>query len=695
MGMKKHLVQPVTDADPVPKDLPREVVHYAASAAIGALWTRFRASNIERLGVLEEAATALLDGGLDDDLRRRAEREAHRLAGSVGTFGFVDGSRLAREIERLLGGSASLRQQEVLRCTELVVGLRQELDRPPPASTLPADQSGRTSRLLLLSEDPDLAERVILEASRQGFGEWTSSGLSVDVATIVGYRPDLVLLDVHAADAVPAGMRLLARLTGRTPPVPALVLAGADVPIDRVDVARLGGRAFIQLPAPAPLIVETAARVLRQLDPPEARVLLVDDDDVLLAALRTLLEDRHLRVTTLSDASRFWKVLDEVGPDLVILDVEMPQANGIDLARALRNDPRWAAMPIMFLTAHDDSETITRVFAAGADDFIAKPVVGPELVARTLNRLERLQILRSVGSTDGLTGVASSRKLTESATVLLRMAERHVQPVSFGVLDLDHFKRINAEFGRAAGDQVLRRIGEILLSAFRGEDVVSRWGDDEFLVALYGMDSIDAAHRLAEVLEQLRLETFTAPDRGQFHMTFTAGVAQYPDDGENLEALIQAAEAALAAAKLGGRDRVVSAGGSTDRSGALTAVEVAVVEDDDTLAGLLLGALQTRGYRTARFADGRTAVDALSGTLRTHDARVVLLDVDLPGLDGVSVLRRMHRDGALRDTRVIMLTVRAGEDEILAALELGAFDHVAKPFSLPVLMHRVRRALRT
>ena len=140
---------------------------------------------------------------------------------------------------------------------------------------------------------------------------------------------------------------------------------------------------------------------------------------------------------------------------------------------------------------------------------------------------------------------------------------------------------------------------------------------------------------------------------------------------------------------------MVSAGGSTDRSGALTAVEVAVVEDDDTLAGLLLGALQTRGYRTARFADGRTAVDALSGTLRTHDARVVLLDVDLPGLDGVSVLRRMHRDGALRDTRVIMLTVRAGEDEILAALELGAFDNVAKPFSLPVLMHRVRRALRT
>ena len=695
MGMKKHLVQPVTDADPVPKDLPRDMVHYAASAAIGALWTRFRASNIERLGVLEEAATALLEGGLDDDLRRRAEREAHRLAGSVGTFGFVEGSRLAREIERLLGGSASLRQGEVLRCAELVVGLRQELDRPPPASTLPADQSERTSRLLLLSEDPDLAERVILEASRQGFGEWTSSGLSVDVATIVGYRPDLVLLDVHAADAVPAGMRLLAHLTGRTPPVPALVLAGADVPIDRVDVARLGGRAFIQLPAPAPLIVETAARVLRQLDPPEARVLLVDDDDVLLAALKALLEDRHLRVTTLSDASRFWTVLDEVGPDLVILDVEMPQANGIDLARALRNDPRWAAMPIMFLTAHDDSETITRVFAAGADDFIAKPVVGPELVARTLNRLERLQILRSVGSTDGLTGVASSRKLTESATVLLRMAERHVQPVSFGVLDLDHFKRINAEFGRAAGDQVLRRIGEILLSAFRGEDVVSRWGDDEFLVALYGMDSIDAAHRLAEVLEQLRQETFAAPDRGQFQMTFTAGVAQYPDDGENLEALIQAAEAALAAAKLGGRDRVASAGGSTDRSGALTAVEVAVVEDDETLAGLLLGALQTRGYRTARFADGRTAVDALSGTLRTHDARVVLLDVDLPGLDGVSVLRRMHRDGALSDTRVIMLTVRAGEDEILAALELGAFDHVAKPFSLPVLMHRVRRALRT
>lgn len=694
MGVKDRLVPLVTDPDVVPIAFEGDRVHDAAGAAISALWIRFKSSNIERLGVLEEAATALLDGGLDDDLRRRAEREAHRLAGSVGTFGFVDGSRLAREIERLLGGTALLRQREVLRCTELVVGLREELERPPPASALPAGGSVRTSRLLLLTEDPDLAERIILEASRQAFGDWTSSGVSADSATVVGHRPDLVILDVPAAAGIPAGMQLLAELARRIPPVPTLVLVGADAPIDRVDVARLGGRALIQIPAPAALIVETAARVLRQLDPPVASVLLVDDDEVLLAALKVLLEDRRLHVTTLADAGRFWSVLDEVAPDLLILDVEMPQANGIDLARALRNDPRWAALPIMFLTAHHDSETVTRVFAAGADDFIAKPVVGPELVARTLNRLERLHILRSVGSTDGLTGLASARKLTESATVLLRMAERHIQPVSVGVLDLDHFKRINADFGRAAGDRVIRRVGEILLGAFRGEDVVSRWGDDEFLVALYGMDTIDATHRLAEVLEQLRLETFAVPDRGQFKTTITAGVAQYPDDGANLEALIQAAEAALSTAKLGGRDRVASAGERRDRAGAMIAVDVAVVEDDETLAGLLLGALQTRGYRTVRFADGRTAVDALSGPHRTHDARVVLLDVDLPGLDGVSVLRGMQRDGALGGTRVIMLTVRAGEDEILAALELGAFDHVAKPFSLPVLMQRVRRALR-
>lgn len=117
-----------------------------------------------------------------------------------------------------------------------------------------------------------------------------------------------------------------------------------------------------------------------------------------------------------------------------------------------------------------------------------------------------------------------------------------------------------------------------------------------------------------------------------------------------------------------------------------------VIEDDEVLAGLLLHTLHTRGLRVVHLADGKEAVARLTGPDRLR-ARVVLLDVDLPGLNGFDVLQQLRAHGTLSHLRVIMLTARAGENEVVTALRQGAFDHIAKPFSLPILMQRIRRAL--
>ena len=122
-------------------------------------------------------------------------------------------------------------------------------------------------------------------------------------------------------------------------------------------------------------------------------------------------------------------------------------------------------------------------------------------------------------------------------------------------------------------------------------------------------------------------------------------------------------------------------------------VDVALVEDDDVLAPLLLHALQTRGYRTEWLADGDEAARRLGGERPELRADLIVLDWDLPGRDGLTVLRGLAADGRLARTNVVMLTFRASEREILQTLELGADDHVAKPFSVPVLMQRVRRLL--
>jgi CheY-like chemotaxis protein len=196
--------------------------------------------------------------------------------------------------------------------------------------------------------------------------------------------------------------------------------------------------------------------------------------------------------------------------------------------------------------------------------------------------------------------------------------------------------------------------------------------------------------RLARVLEGFAGERFQSPDGESFHVSFSAGVAEAPRDGDDLDLLTRAAETALRAARDLGAGRISGPASGTEDA---QSVDVVLVEDDETLAALLRHALSTRGYSSHWIRGGYEAVEQLTGNGATVRGRLLLLDVDLPGLDGLALLRRLARDGVTRTARVVMLTARSGELEVVEALQLGAVDHVSKPFSVPVLMERVRGIL--
>jgi DNA-binding response OmpR family regulator len=120
----------------------------------------------------------------------------------------------------------------------------------------------------------------------------------------------------------------------------------------------------------------------------------VDDDPQLLQILRTLLEPWGFKLTLLDNPQQFWTILEVSNPDLLILDMEMPELSGIELCEVVRNDSRWSDLPVLFLSVDSDAETVNRVFAAGADDYVSKPILAPELIARVLNRLEHTRTSR-------------------------------------------------------------------------------------------------------------------------------------------------------------------------------------------------------------------------------------------------------------------------------------------------------------
>jgi len=660
---------------------------------VASAWSRLAPVVAERLKVLEQARFALLESKLSPQLRERAEREAHNLAGLLGTVGFAAGSRFALELEHILQRGTRQSEPYALRFSDLVVALRLELGKTPVGFEQPYPPPHQLPLLLIAGPDPDLAERLAVEAVSRGMRVETAAGLEAATNAVATAEPDLVLLDLAFPEGPEQGLKLLAELSARAPAVPVLVLTNHDRFTDRVEVARCGGRGFLPSSLPPNQILEAVAELLQRVRARDTRVMAVDDDPSALLALRALLEPRGIALTTLSDSLRFWEVFTESSPDLLVLDVEMPHLGGIELCRVVRNDAARAAVPVIFLTVHTDSDTVHRVFAAGADDFVKKPIVGPELVTRIFNRLERSHLHRSAAEIDSLTGVANRRKSAAVLEQFLRLAERYGQPLCLGVMTLDQFREINARYGHAAADEVLRRVGQLLKRTFTSEDIVGRWGGGEFVVGMCGLSRYDGVQRLAEALEALRAERFISTAGIEFGVSFSAGVAEYAEDGTDLQALYRAAEDTARQATAAGGDRVLPVGWSPEQRRNLSRVDVAVVMADEAEASILLSSFRTRGYRTHWLRNGRQAAKKLCGCVPRLKARAIVLEADLPGFDGLELLRHLVRDGILRYSRVILVTAPSVEDEVAVALKLGAFDHVAKPFTIPVLVQRVRRAL--
>jgi DNA-binding response OmpR family regulator len=370
------------------------------------LWERFKDKYSDRIIILEQAVIALLADSLTEELRQQALREAHTLVGSLGSFGLNEASRLSREIEHTFQAEGTLSQAHKEHLSGLVVALRQELEQPSvslePMETLQTISLHQSTtltqkpRLLVVDDDTVLALALVSAAKAWGMQAEMAYDLSQAREAIAQARPDIVLLDLCFPDSVENGFGLLAELTTYQPPVPVLVFTAQENFADRVKVARLGGRGFLQKPVSPTQVMDAIAQVLQQSSTPGAKLLIVDDDPQLLDFLRTLLEPWGFKLTLLDDPQQFWDTLEQTAPDLLILDVEMPELSGIDLCQVVRNDPRWSELPVLILSARTDAQTLHQVFTVGADDYVSKPVVGPELVARVLNRLERTQILHKL-----------------------------------------------------------------------------------------------------------------------------------------------------------------------------------------------------------------------------------------------------------------------------------------------------------
>ncbi|MFQ3613084.1 MAG: response regulator [Cyanobacteriota bacterium] len=371
--------------------------------ALAKTWQRYRTQHWQRLNTLEDLVSQL-SGEISQNpeleiTRHEAEGEAHKLAGSLGTFGFSQGSELARQIEEQLH-KKPLSGSQLKHLRKTITALRQAFE----------------------SFDVSHANFPVIAAY---WSEATSSPFQ-SLATEHGFKirpiPNLDALN-HPQDFTPSPsawiidldeilemdsiINLIHFKQPQYPPTSLILLTERTDLTTRVETSRLGKHILLQKPLSFNEILITLKTQLdRQTTTnskdsalkslKRAKILVVDDDESMLSALEELLDPWGLEVYTLSEPKDFLKQLNYLNPELLILDIEMPKFSGIELCQVVRNDPDWSWIPVLFLTAHTDPQIVEQVFSAGGDDFVSKPIVGPELITRIFNRLERTELLRRV-----------------------------------------------------------------------------------------------------------------------------------------------------------------------------------------------------------------------------------------------------------------------------------------------------------
>ena len=436
----------------------------------------------------------------------------------------------------------------------------------------------------------------------------------------------------------------------------------------------------------------------------QARILVVDDDVTILDLVKKHLTRAGYSIKTAANGTLALEEVINFSPDMIILDIMLPDIDGIDLLKIIRRRPGGNILPIMFLTAKDGLEDRIQGLSIGGDDYITKPFYPEELVARVGALVARTTILKELAVKDGLTGIYNHRYFYEKLLEEITRWKRYGRKFTLVLIDLDFFKNVNDTYGHVVGDHVLRQTAIFLQNQLRTVDLVARYGGEEFAIILAETDIKLAYKVLKRIYEKLKEWEIELPDSDRkLQITFSAGLATCPEDGIDEKVLVSHSDEALYAAKEGGRNQFVlykdlirilhripdyEESQEDEKQAAFGAKgTIFVAEDDHLISNMLKLYLEKEGYQVRVFPNGAE----LLAIVNLEKPDVILMDVMMPLMDGIKALEIIKSQGDIKNIPVIMLTSLdnkgiSGQDRMP-----GAADYVQKPFDPAVLVKVIQQ----
>lgn len=418
---------------------------------------------------------------------------------------------------------------------------------------------------------------------------------------------------------------------------------------------------------------------------PWVQILLVDSDSSRCPALVEQLGRSDQTIVSAATGAEALALLQTHEFAILLITVELSDMDGRDLLCRIRASPETTGTPVLMLGIGSERALRAECIALGGDAYIPQPWGPAEIDDMIGARLARRAERSAQAGQDRLTGSLNRSAFHARASEALSNAAALDEPVSLALIDLDHFTEVNEAFGWDAGDQVLRSIGQTLREDSDGNRIVGRVGGGDFAVLLMDADRERAVTEVAEVLESVRNKAFQSAEGERFHVTFTASVVQIGPFDTLGNALARAGR--IVRSSYAARGNRVLADGALQSEGKPT---ILLAEDDELISSVVVNRLEREGFEVALCTDGDAALErALAGPVS-----LIITNVNLPGMDGFTLVERLRNIPPADRTPVVFLTSRGRQEDLVRGFELGADDYMVKPFSPTELVARVHRLLR-
>ena len=322
----------------------------------------------------------------------------------------------------------------------------------------------------------------------------------------------------------------------------------------RLAAVRAGGQEFFTGTLDASSLIERIEVLTNVTHYEPYKVLIIDDSLAQATHTERVLNSAGIVTRALTEPIQAMAELAEFQPELIILDMYMPECNGTELAKVIRHHERYVSVPIIYLSAEDDLDKQLDAMSEGGDDFLTKPIKPRHLITTVRNRAARARNLKARMVRDSLTGLFNHTHTLQLLEDARFRARRDGQPLAFAMLDIDHFKQVNDSYGHPMGDRVIKSLALFLKQRLRKTDHIGRYGGEEFAVILPDTDAPTAARVLDEIRQRFAEIHYPAHPH-DLSCTFSCGIAELRGDMDS-NVLSRQADEALYVAKRGGRNRV-------------------------------------------------------------------------------------------------------------------------------------------